>query len=162
MKLNNIRTIIATFALLAGITQAWAGVERPTTLCVENTKGEVMTFPLSENPKMTFVGTYVVIKTSEPKLLKFKELTRAYFLEEDPDAVTDAAATPGETVSPGADVIGFSHFAPLTRVLIYSASGSIVKAAQTDVDGRLRLSVSDLPHGVYVIQAGHSSVKMSK
>lgn len=161
MKNHNMRTIVAALALIATLW-AWAGVERPTTLCVENTLGEVMTFALSENPKMTFKGTFVVIQAGEINVLKFKDLTRAYFTEEDPDAVAQAAATQSESVTTDSDIIGFKNFKPLTRVFVYTATGTLAKVAQTDIDGQLHLSVSDLPHGTYVIQAGHSSVKMRK
>lgn len=155
----SLKIFVATLALILSV-YAKAGVERATTLCVVNAVGEEMTFPLSENPKMTFKGTYVVIQTNEVKLLRFKDLVRAYFTEEDPDGFT--APTVGETVTTDNDVIGFNHFKPLTRVFVYTASGSLAKVAQTDTEGKLRLSIGNLPHGLYVIKAGNSSVKLSK
>lgn len=158
---NTISRIFLGISMLLCAAAVQAGVKNPTTLCVENTKGEVMAFALDERPIITFKGTYVIVQAGETKLLKFRDLTKAYFAEEDPTAVNDATGE-GESIKSGANTISFSHFKPLTTILVYTAGGTLVKRAQTTVSGELTISIQDLPKGFYVIKAGKTSVKLTK
>ena len=148
--------------LLFGL-KAEAGVENAKTLCVENVNGEVVTFPLLESPKMTFKGLYVIVQSqsaSNSKILKFKDLTKAYFSDEE-TAVNDVAAG-SEEVSALSNTIDFSNFAPNTVIRVYTPGGMLMKQGYTDADGRLQLTVSDLHRGVYIIKGGNTVFKYKK
>lgn len=150
---------IVALLLLFGL-KVEAGVEDAKTLCIENVSGEVVTFPLIESPKMTFKGLYVIVQASESKILKFKDLTKAYFTDEE-TAVKDAAAS-AEEVATLSNTIDFSNFAPNTVIRVYTPSGMIVKQGYTDAEGRLQLSVSDLHRGTYIIKGGNTVFKYKK
>ncbi len=147
--------------LLIGL-KAEAGVQDAKTLCIENVSGEVVTFPLLESPKMTFKGLYVIVQATaaNSKILKFKDLTKAYFTDEE-TAVNSATAT-DEEVATLSNTIEFSNFAPNTVIRVYTPSGMIAKQGYTDSDGRLQLSVNDLHRGTYIIKGGNTVFKYKK
>lgn len=150
---------IVALMLLFGL-KAQAGVEDAKTLCIENVNGEVVTFPLIESPKMTFKGLYVIVQTSENKILKFKELTKAYFTEE--ETAVNAATASEEEIAAQSNTINFSNFAPNTVIRVYTTSGMIAKQGYTDAEGRLQLSVADLHRGTYIIKGGNTVFKYKK
>lgn len=131
-----------------------AGVKNATTLCVEDKTGAVLKFALADRPKITFRGNYTVVQAAEVKLLQFRNLYKAYFTDEDdPSAVSDVAAG-AETIDTRYGTVSFNGFKPLTPVLVYTPAGTLVKKAQTNVDGYLQMTLQDLPPGIYVVKAG--------
>ena len=88
-----------------------------------------------------------------------KNLGNAYFTaDDDPLAVGDQAFS-DESMSAQAGTITLRNFKPLTRVLVYTTNGTLVKKAQTDVAGFLVFSLQDLPRGIYVVKAGKTTFK---
>ena len=138
------------------------GVKDATTLCIEDKTGAVLKFSLASRPKITFRGNYTVVQADEVKLLQFRNLSRAWFEAEDPDAVNSQCSMLNAQCSMANGLWSFSGFKPLTRVLIYTVNGTLVQKAQTDTSGRLQLSTADLPTGIYVVKAGKMSFKMAK
>lgn len=131
-----------------------AGVKNATTLCIEQKDGTLLKFTLASRPKITFRGNYTVVQADEVKLLQFRNLVRAYFTDEDdPTAVSDVAAGAEQMEATG-NAVTFNGFKPLTPVLIYTTAGTLVKKAQTDVNGYLQMTLQDLPRGIYVVKAG--------
>ena len=147
--------------MLAAIT-ASAGVKNATTLCIEDKTGGVLKFYLSERPKIMFKGNYTIVQTSEIKLLQFRNLARAYFTDEEDPTAVDAAAAGQETIEARANTINIEGFKPLTTVLVYTAAGTLLKKAQADVLGSAKVSVGELPSGVYVVKAGKTTFKMKR
>lgn len=153
--------ILSLFALLAlAFTSAQAGVEDAKTLCVEMKSGEVITFPLIDRPRMTFKGTYVIVAASESKIMKFKDVKMAYFTEEE-TAVNSAELTP-ESMATLGNTIAFSNYAPGTKVRVYTPNGNLMKQAVTDAEGRLTLTIADLPVGIYFVKGGNTVFKFKK
>lgn len=155
---SKILFLIAFLAL--AITSAQAGVEDAKTLCVEMKSGEVITFPLIDRPRMTFKGTYVVVAASESKVLKFKDVKMAYFTEEE-TAVNSAQQTPEAMANQGNTIV-FSNYAPGTTVRVYTPNGNLMKQAVTDAEGRLALTIADLPVGIYLVKGGNTVFKFKK
>ena len=140
---------------------AKAGVENATTLCIENTSGEVVSFALAEEPKIMFKGNYVVVQASEIKLLKFKDLTKAYSTAEDPDGIYGANLTQ-EEISTLLNTVQFRNFTPGANVLVYSVAGHLLHRTTIGEDGTLQYSLDNLLPGTYVIKAGKTSFKVYK
>ena len=133
---------------------AFAGVKNATTLCVEDKTGTVLKFALADRPKISFRGNYTVVQAAEIKLLQFRNLYKAYFTDEDdPTAVSEVAAGQ-ESIDARYGTVSFNGFKPLTPVLVYTPAGTLVKKAQTNVDGYLQMTLQDLPPGIYVVKAG--------
>ncbi len=139
---------------------AKAAVDDAVTVCIEMTSGEVISLPLLERPRLTFKGTYVILQASENKVLKFKDLARVYFSDEE-TAVNDATAT-GEEIDSQFDTVGFKNFAPNTVVRVYNPNGMILKRGYVGADGTLQLTTSDLGRGTYIIKAGKTTFKLMK
>lgn len=137
-----------------------AAVDGAVTVCIENTSGEVISFPLLEQPKIVFKGTYVLVQASENKVMKFKDLKSVYFSDEE-TAVIDAAATP-EEISAQLSTIAFSNFAPGTVARVYTTAGMIVKRGYADADGKLKIQTADLCRGTYIVKAGKTTFKFTK
>ena len=146
--------------LLFAAVIATAGVKNATTLCIEDKSGGVLEFALTDRPKITFRAKYTIVQwANDVKLLQFANLAKAYFTaDDDPLAVSDQAFS-DESMSAQAGTITLRNFKPLTRVLVYTTNGTLVKKAQTDVAGFLVFSLQDLPRGIYVVKAGKTTFK---
>ncbi len=148
---------ILSFILLALCTvAASAGVKGATTLCIENSKGEVVQFPLIETPKMTFKSTFVIVQASTTKVYRFKDIASVYFTD-DETGINDI--TDSEEINNFYNTVTLSKFAANTPVRVYTPAGMIVKQAKTDGEGSLQLSTADLPRGTYIIKAGKTAFK---
>ena len=142
------------------VNVARAGVKNATTLCVVDKTGAELKFALADRPKISFRGSYTVIQAAEIKLLQFKNLYKAYFTDEDdPSAISDATANGQWSMVNGQ--WSMSNFKPLTNVLIYDTRGTLVRKAQTDVQGAAQVSVADLPPGIYIVKAGKMKFKIA-
>lgn len=135
---------------------ASAGVERATTLCIENSKGEVVQFPLAESPKMTFKSTFIVVQASATKVFRFKDVKQVYFTD-DATGIDEVAG--GEEIDNRYNTVTLSKFAANIPVRVYTTGGMIVKQAATDGEGTLQISIDDLPRGTYIVKAGKTAFK---
>lgn len=152
-----------TFLFLFATILASAGVKNATTLCVVDNTGATLSFALQERPQMQFVGNYVVVRTSEIKLLQFRNLVKAYFIDEnnDPDAIKNATQCDGQ-VSLQPNAIHLAGFKPFIPVHIYEINGNLARKMQINADGALTLSLDDLNTGIYVVKAGETVFKIAK
>ena len=155
------KTFLILTALIIAVI-ASAGVKNATTLCIEDKTNGVMKFYLSQRPKLSFRGNYAIVQAGETKLLQFRNLVRAYFTDEDDPTAINEVAADGEQIDCQIGNISLSGFKPLTRVLVYTPAGTLVKKAQADVQGTLDLSLADLPSGIYVVKVGKTTFKMQK
>ena len=83
--------IFSLVLLALCVVAASAGVKNATTLCIENLKGEVVQFPLTESPKMTFKGNFIVVQASATKVIRFKDVRQVYFTDR-ATGINDATA----------------------------------------------------------------------
>lgn len=153
------RKFLLSVLFALGVLTMSAGVKNATTLCIENSKGEVVMFALDDSPKMTFKSTFVVVQASETKVFRFKDIAQVYFTDR-ATGITDA--TTEEEISNQLNTITLNKFTPNTPVRVYTTSGMIVKQANTDSEGSLQVSTSDLSRGTYIIKAGKTAFKFIK
>lgn len=151
--------LIISALFLLGVLSIKAGVENATTLCIENTKGEVVQFPLSESPKMMFKSSFAIVQASTTKVFRFKEIRQVYFTDRT-TGINDA--TTPEEISRQLNTITLNKFAANTVVRVYTTSGMIAKQAYTDSEGSLQITTDDLARGTYIIKAGKTAFKFMK
>ena len=150
---------ILAILLTLGVLATRAGVKNATMLCIENTTGETIQFPLIETPKMVFKGNYVVVQASTAKILKFKDVKQIYFTD---DEVGVNSVENEEGINTEFNNVSLKNFKPGTTVRVYTTAGTIVKQAYTDADGSLNISTTDLRRGTYIIKAGKTAFKFTK
>ena len=151
--------LIISALFLLGVLSMKAGVENATTLCIENTKGEVVQFPLAESPKMMFKSTFAIVQASTTKVFKFKDIRQVYFTDRT-TGINDA--TTPEEISRQQNTITLNKFTPNSVVRVYTTSGMIAKQAYTDAEGALQMNTDDLARGTYIIKAGKTAFKFMK
>ena len=151
--------IFSLVLLALCVVAASAGVKNATTLCIENLRGEVVQFPLTESPKMTFKGNFIVVQASATKVIRFKDVRQVYFTD-GATGINDATA--GEEIDNQLNTITLNKFAANIPVRVYTTSGMIVKQATTDSEGSLQISTGDLSRGTYIIKAGKTAFKFIK
>lgn len=143
--------------LIGGATSLLA----QTALIVHQKSGEVVYYSFSEQPKVTYSGTDLVLTTSKTKveyplanLLKFTFGDMA-------NGVEDVMESKAE-VKLGNGAIALTGAKPSSVVSIYNASGMLINSQTVDENGNAYLSSSNLAEGIYIIKSDNVTFKFMK
>ncbi len=113
-------------------------------------------FELATVQKITFEGDYVVVTTSEGVTnLPLNQMEKMFF-SADPTAVEALASE-----SQGLKLVGGVLTAKGDGLLyIYDTAGRLVQMVH--VDGEMRISLSSLHRGIYIVNLGNETIKIGK
>ncbi len=113
-------------------------------------------FELATVQKITFEGDYVVVTTSEGVTnLPLSQMEKMFF-SADPTAVEALASE-----SRGLKLVDGVLTAKGDGLLyIYDTAGRLVQMAH--VDGEMRISLSSLHRGIYIVNLGNETIKIGK
>ena len=161
IQLNSKKCLMALAMALACQMPASAGGR---ALQVWQTDGQKVTISLNEEPRTTYSEGNLIITTTKTTITYPLEQVRkyTYILDEPtsegdgvPDGIKSILSDDGETLI-------FKGLKPNTEVLLYSASGQLMRKFKPTNSNPVAVSVSQLPTGVYIVKANGVTYKISK
>ena len=122
--------------------------------------GQVVTIDLKDEPRTTYNNGNLVITTKKTADTYPLEKVRKYTYATVADGIT--SPTMKASFSKDGETLTFTGLKLQTPVVLYTASGQQLRKKVAGQNGRVVISVSDLPVGVYVVKANDVTYKMSK
>lgn len=141
------------------------GGEAGDHVVIESTNGETVSFLLSEDPHFKFIGQTVTVTTAEVTIdYQAEEIARVYLTKDSPSGI-DISELPAKkdgklSIEAGHIVItGLQAGEPAS---VYQLTGVLSTTKKADQEGRLVISIDDLPAKVCIIKTKHQSFKIIK
>lgn len=133
-----------------------------TALIVHQKSGEVVYYSFSEQPKVTYLGTNLVITTSKTKveyplanLLKFSFGDMA-------NSVGAVASESKTEVRLDNGAIAVTGAKPSSVLAIYNTNGMLINSHIVDENGNAYIFISNLTKGIYIIKSDNITFKFIK
>ena len=152
------KKILLSLTLMLATLAAWA----EAGFYVVTTTGVRTGFIFSEEPVWTFEGDILVIAGIETAVeYPMADVARIYC--DDVATMTGITEVDNtELIRCDGDGVELSGFAANTTVTIYNLQGQHVGTYRTDESGSLNISLADRGHGIYIIHANKSTLKIKK
>ena len=132
------------------------------TLMVKLKNGAETTFFLKDKPNVTFEGTDLkVVSNKETVTFALSDVLRFTYVKKDASGIDETVVDPTE-VSYDGGVLVISQLKQGVSVDIYSLDGKLVRQLKAYRSGTYRLSLSELPTGLYLVKADNITYKIMK
>lgn len=129
-------------------------------LVVEESSGGVSRFDLGSNPILTCRGDSLVVSSNEASAsFLIDDVAKYYFRESESTEVTDKLASVQFVAVKDGDVL-IKNGKAGSVVDVYSADGLSVGRYAVSADGSLKISLTNLPKGVYLIKTNLATIKV--
>jgi hypothetical protein len=155
---NKIVILFSTIALLVAIQ-----VKSQTTIVVQSILGSTQTYSLSDNGKLYFASTNLIIYDGTTQVsVPLNEIQKIYFAQNSSVEDLNIASTQNIALypNPANNVIRLKNLNSSTLVSIYSMEGRLVLSKECASDESI--DVSCLQKGFYVVRASNKSFKLIK
>ena len=130
------------------------------TLVVKLKNGAETTFFLKDKPNVTFEGTDLkVVSNKETVTFALSDVLRFTYVKKDASGIDETVVDPTE-VSYDGSVLVISQLKQGASVDIYSLDGKLVRQLKAYRSGTYRLSLSELPTGLYLVKADNITYKI--
>lgn len=152
--------IIATLALLGSVAYMASATES-NCLLVHLSSGDIVVFPLSETPKITFDSGVVTIATERYHVSDVRKYTFGNFATDITEVTGDAAAA-GE-YSPDGRFFCVRLKDTSVQVRLYTAGGVEVPISlKPDAEGVIHVDMNRLNREVYMLTVGDETIKIKR
>ena len=132
------------------------------TLVVTLKNSAETTFFLKDKPNVTFEGTDLkVVSDKETVTFALSDVLRFTYVKKDPSGIDETVTDPTE-VSYEGGVLVISQLKQGATVDVYSPDGKQVRQLKANHSGTYRLSLSELPTGLYLVKADNITYKIMK
>ena len=132
------------------------------TLVVTLKNGAETAFFLKDQPNVTFEGTNLkVVSKKETVSFTLSDVLRFTYVKKDPSGIDETVTDPTE-VSYKGGVLVISQLKQGATVDVYSPDGKQVRQLKANHSGTYRLSLSELPIGLYLVKADNITYKIMK
>ena len=132
------------------------------TLVVKLKNGAETTFFLKDKPNVTFEGTDLkVVSNKETVTFALSDVLRFTYVKKDASGIDETVVDPTE-VSYQDGVLVISQLKQGASVDIYALDGKLVRQLKAYRSGTYRLSLSELPTGLYLVKADNITYKIMK
>lgn len=152
---------VLSFALLFVVTLAFAASQPP--VLVITTKDQVQhEFRLSDKAQVTFEGSSLVV--TAPNLSSTYPLTdvlRFNYKDVAPSGIETLRDDDAQIDYENGTLV-LTHLKRNATVGIYDAAGKLVRQLKAGRAGTYRISLEQLPLGVYVVKAGTTTFKIAR
>ena len=152
---------VLTFALLFVVSLAFAASQPP--VLVITTKDQVQhEFRLSDKAQVTFEGSSLVV--TAPNLSStypLSDVLRFNYKDVDPSGIDTIHDNDAQIDYENGTLI-LTHLKRNAIVGIYDAAGKLVRQMKAGRAGTYRLSIEQLPFGVYIVKAGTTTFKIAR
>lgn len=133
-----------------------------STLIVQTKSGTEMAFFLKDKPRVTFEGTYLkVISSVGDVTFALSDVLRFTYSKKDPAGINEKVDEKTGVIVQD-DVLVISQLKTGSIVNVYSLDGKLVRQLKAQRTGTYRLSLSELPQGLYLVKADNVTYKITK
>lgn len=133
-----------------------------TSLVVLMKDGTTSTFELATKPLVTFDASNLKIQgEGTDATIALSEIVRYWFKTCDASGITEKD-TDQSSIDYREGVLVLSSVKAGTKAEVFATDGRLVKALTTNHDGTFRLSLSQLPTGVYIVKVNCHTLKVMK
>ena len=130
-------------------------------LQVWQTDGQIVNISLKEEPITTYSDGNLVIKTTKTSISYPLEKVKKYTYTTVADGIT-TPQTMNAAFSKDGETLTFTDVRPNTKILLYNVAGQLLRRINSDKTGKVIVSVSGFPTGVYVVKANGGTYKITK
>lgn len=130
-------------------------------LQVWQTDGQIVNISLKEEPVTTYSDGNLVIKTTKTTISYPLEKVKKYTYTTVADGIT-TPQTMKAAFSKDGETLTFTDVRPNTKILLYNVAGQLLRRINSDKTGKVIVSVSGFPTGVYVVKANGGTYKITK
>lgn len=132
------------------------------TLVVKMKNGAETAFFLKDKPNVTFEGTNLkVVSEKTTTTFALADVLRFTYVKKDPTGIDEQIVDPTE-ISYEDGVLVISQIKAGASVGIYALDGKLVRQLKAQRAGTYRLSLSELPTGLYLVKADNVTYKITK
>lgn len=157
--MNYKKTLLSIALLLVSLA---AGADTVTSLVVLMKNGNTSTFELATKPQVTFDATNLMIHSEKEDVsIPLTDIVRYWFKISDASGITEKDVDKSAIDYKGGTLV-LSGLKAGTEVHVYAADGREVQAMTARHDGTFRLSLSQLPTGVYIVKMNSTTYKIMK
>lgn len=149
--------IIAACILLPTAVRA-AGGHAVVVQMKDNSK---VSFRLSDEPRMTFDGTQVVMSTNSQRLEYLcQNISRVYIADDTADGISSPTSGRNLTVSILRGVLSVEGMLPGQAAAVYSIDGKLLEKANAGQTGALRINFRQFAGKILILRLGDKSIKI--
>ena len=132
------------------------------TLVVKMKNGAETAFFLKDKPNVTFEGTNLkVVSEKTTTTFALADVLRFTYVKRDPSGIDEQIVDPTE-ISYEDGVLVISQIKAGASVGVYALDGKLVRQLKAQRSGTYRLSLSELPTGLYLVKADNVTYKITK
>ena len=158
-KLTWILTLLA-FLLL--IPQESKAVDEVETLIIQMKNGSENTFFLKDKPKVTFEGVNLKVSaTTGDVSFALADVQRFTYAKKSTTGISEQVENPTGVAFEG-DVLVISQLKANATANIYALDGKLIRQLKPQRSGTFRISLSELPSGLYLVKADNVTYKITK
>ena len=150
-----------TLLLFLMIVFAFMAKADDRVLQVWQADGLIINFNLNEEPKTTYVDGNLVITTTKTTITYPLEKVKKYTYAATATGISTAQAM-NATISKNGETLTFTGLANGTEIMLYNATGLLLRSIDSGEKSKITISVSDLPIGVYFVKVNGVTYKMMK
>lgn len=164
MKTIKKRNIALLVFLLMFVPSSMKAANPVITLIVLTKDKAEHYFALTDKPKVTFSGKNLKVtcsKASASATFALADVVRFTYKKLDPTGIDELVEDPA-SLNFEDGVLVISNLKANASVGVYTLDGKPVKQLHAARTGTFRLSLSELPSGVYIVKAGTITYKIAK
>ncbi len=150
-----------TFLLFLWLLLPLALVAQVNVVVVETTAGERMEYSLSSEPRIVYDGSKVTLFTNTTTVNFSPEEVEKVYMAESSTNIHNVKDSDG-SIRIQHDRVCLSGYAASEPIMLFTIDGRQLQSHRIGTDGRLTISLSQLPSGIYIIKTRRQSVKITK
>lgn len=132
------------------------------TLIILMKNGSENAFFLKDNPKVTFEGTSLKVSAATGDVsFALVDVMRFTYAKKSTSGISEQVENP-TGVSFEGDVLVISQLKANTTASIYALDGKLIRQLKPQRAGTYRISLSELPSGLYLVKADNVTYKITK
>lgn len=132
------------------------------TLIILMKNGSENAFFLKDKPKVTFEGTSLKVSAATGDVsFALADVMRFTYAKKSTSGINEQVENP-TGVSFEGDVLVISQLKANTTASIYALDGKLIRQLKPQRAGTYRISLSELPSGLYLVKADNVTYKITK
>lgn len=132
------------------------------TLIILMKNGSENAFFLKDKPKVTFEGTSLKVSAATGDVsFALADVMRFTYAKKSTSGISEQVENP-TGVSFEGDVLVISQLKANTTASIYALDGKLIRQLKPQRAGTYRISLSELPSGLYLVKADNVTYKITK
>lgn len=160
MKRTLLRFIFTS--LLAAMSSTLHAADEVETLIILMKNGSENAFFLKDKPKVTFEGTSLKVSAATGDVsFALVDVMRFTYAKKSTSGISEQVENP-TGVSFEGDVLVISQLKANTTASIYALDGKLIRQLKPQRAGTYRISLSELPSGLYLVKADNVTYKITK